>query len=133
MSRHCSLIQEQLFDTTPIPSTPEAITVATPQATVDCTASLPNPSQSGLPDFIGPRANLNTEHPPDNPLARQAHPPPSLRPYREDLNNFDQSTSHPQAEADAVWETNSVSTATGNIIVNNLPCFRFQTLLESAG
>ena len=34
MSRHFPLTQDQLFDTTPIPSTPEAITVETPKATV---------------------------------------------------------------------------------------------------
>lgn len=55
MSRHFSLIQEQFFDTAPIPSTPEAITVATPQATVDFAASSPNHSLLPLP--IGPRAD----------------------------------------------------------------------------
>ncbi|MCJ1349153.1 hypothetical protein MMC31_007389 [Peltigera leucophlebia] len=55
MSRHFSLIQEQFFDTAPIPSTPEAITVATPQATVDLAASSPNLSQLSPP--IAPRAD----------------------------------------------------------------------------
>lgn len=34
MSRHFTLTQEQLLDTVSIPSTPEAITVSTPHATV---------------------------------------------------------------------------------------------------
>lgn len=34
MSRHFTLTQEQFFDTVSIPSTPEAITVSTPNATV---------------------------------------------------------------------------------------------------
>ena len=108
MSRHYSLIQEQLFDTIPIPSTPEAITVATPQVTIDSAASSPHPSQLGLPEFIVPRADLNT---------------------------FDQSILYPQGGADmqAVWETNSVSTATVNNIINNLPGFQFQALFESTG
>lgn len=54
-SRQFTLIQEQFFDTTPIPSTPEAITVATPQVTIDITASSPNLSQ--LPPPIAPRAD----------------------------------------------------------------------------
>ncbi len=62
ISRHYSLIQEQLFDTTPVPSIPEAIAVATPQATVDCDASSPNLSQSGLPAPIAPRSGFNMQH-----------------------------------------------------------------------
>ena len=135
MSRHYSLSQEQLLDTTPIPNTPEAIIVATPQATVECAASLPNHPQSGLPEFIGPRADLNMEHSPDNLRARQDHIPlPRLSPYREDTNIFNQGTfySQPGADMQTFWETNSVSTATVNII-SNLPYFQFQALLESRG
>lgn len=135
MSRHFSLIQEQFFDRIPIPSTPEAITVATPQATVDFVTSSPNPSQLWLPAPIAPRADSNLEYTPDGLLALQGHLLPNFSSYREDLNTFDQSTWYPQAEADvqAVWETNSVRTATGIIILNNLPCFRLQTLFDSAG
>lgn len=135
MSRHFSLIQEQFFDTIPIPSTPEAITDATPQATVDSAASLPNPSQLWLPAPIASRADSNLEYPPDDRLALPDNLLPQFSSYRENLNTFDQSTWHPQAGAavQAVWETNFVRTATGNIILNNLPCFRFLTLFECAG
>lgn len=132
MSRNYSLSQEQLLDTTPIPTTPEAIIVRTPQATVECAASLPNHPQSGLPEFIGPRADFSMEHSPDN---LQDHLLlPRLSPYRHDTNTFNQSTLCSQAGAgmQTFWETNSVSTATVNII-SNLPYFQFQALLESRG
>lgn len=132
MSRHYSLIQEQLFDTTPIPSTPEAIAVATPQATVDCDASSPNSSQSGLPAPIAPRSGFNMQHPLDSLPALQDHLLSRLSPCREDLNTFDQRAWHPRAGEDmqADWETNSDSTATGNIIVKDL---QRQALFQSAG
>ena len=135
MSRHFTLTQEQLFDTTPIPSTPEAITVATPKATADCLGSLPNLSLLGLPELTVPIADLNMDHSPDNLLARRDHPLPAVSPYREDSNNPDQSNWHPSAGADiqAVRGTTSVLTAGGDTIIYNLPCFQFQALLESTG
>lgn len=135
MSRHFTLTQEQLFEQTPIPSTPEAITVATPKATADCLGSLPNPSLLALPELTAPIADLGMDHSPDNLLAQQDHPLPAVSQYREDWNNSDRNTWHLQAGAEiqAVWETNSVPTARGGTIIYNLPCFQFQALLESTG
>ncbi|MCJ1342795.1 hypothetical protein MMC31_000984 [Peltigera leucophlebia] len=135
MSRHFPLTQDQVFDM-PIPSTPEAITVETPKTTVDYATSLPNPSPSRSPVLLAPTAALNMDHSSDRLLARQDHPVPPIRPYREDRDTFGQSTWQPQAGADmqAIWETNSVpSPVGGNNIIYNLPCFQFQTLLESTG
>ena len=49
MSRHFTLTQEQLFHTVSIPSTPEAITVSTPNATVPTVAG--NIILANLPYF----------------------------------------------------------------------------------
>ena len=135
MSRHFTLTQEQMFDTTPIPSTPEAISVATPKATTDCLGSFSNLSLLGLLEITVPIADLDMDHSPDNLLARRDHLLPTVSPYREDWNNLDRSTWHLQAGADiqAVWEINSIPTAGGGTIIYNLPCFQFQALLESTG
>lgn len=135
MSRHFTLTQGQLFDTTPLPSTPEAITVSTPKATEAYVASSPNLSQSGSAVLSAPTADLNMDHSLDSPLP-QYHPLPLISPYyREDWDTIDRSIWHPQAGEDmqAVRRTKSLPTAGGNKISSNPPCFRLQTLLESTG
>ena len=93
MSRHYSLIQEQLLDTTPVPSIPEAIAVATPEATVDCDASSPSSSQSESPALIAPKSGFNMQHPdPDGLQAQPHYLLPALSPC-----TIDPSTLHPRA------------------------------------